>query len=249
MLWEDEKRMSFTGHLAELRDRLIHSGIFFLVTVVSCYCVSDWLFEIIAKPVRQAGFDVQWVVLSPLEGVITKVKLAAIGGLTLSFPYIIWNICGFIFPGLHDKERKAAQVAIVGCGILSMVGVGVAYFLILPYVMPYISQWVPENVEIQFQLGQTVILIVKALLVFAIVFQFPMVVLVLVYLGILSPNTLREQRRFAIVGLAVAAAMFTPPDPMTMLIMMGPLVLLYEGSIWVSYLITWKKEKQVSNQD
>lgn len=185
-----------------------------------------------------------WTVLNPLEPVFVKLKIAGYGGLLFAIPVILFQLCAFVFPGLHDRERRAAQFMLVGCSLLAFAGVAVAYFGVLPFVLPYLANFVPEGVEVQLRMNETVSMIFKALLAFGIAFQFPMVVLILVYLGILTPDTLKQYRKITIVGLAVCSAMLTPPDPITMTFMLVPLYGLYEGSIWLSYLVIRRRRAE-----
>ncbi len=196
----------------------------------------------------QEGLDASWTVLNPLEPLIVTFKIAGYGGLFLAMPYVLYQLCAFIFPGLHPKERKAAQYLIAGCTVLAFTGVCVAYFGVFPFVLPYLAQFVPEDVNVQLRMNETISMIVMGLLGFGIAFQFPMVVLILVYMGVLTPDTLRQYRKIVIVGLAVVSAMLTPPDPVSMTLMLVPLYLLYEGSIWVSYLVI-RSQKKASVQD
>jgi sec-independent protein translocase protein TatC len=195
----------------------------------------------------QEGKDASWTVLNPMEPLIVKFKIAGYGGLFLAMPFVLYQLCAFIFPGLHPKERKAAQYLIAGCTVLAFAGVCVAYFGVFPFVLPYLAQFVPEDVNVQLRMNETISMIVLGLLGFGIAFQFPMVVLILVYMGVLTPDTLRQYRKLVIVGLAVVSAMLTPPDPVSMTLMLVPLYLLYEGSIWVSYLVI-RSQKKASAQ-
>jgi sec-independent protein translocase protein TatC len=198
--------------------------------------------EVRARP-AQEGLDASWTVLNPMEPIIVKFKIAGYGGLFLAMPFVLYQLCAFIFPGLHPKERKAAQYLISGCTVLAFAGVCVAYFGVFPFVLPYLAQFVPEDVNVQLRMNETISMIVFGLLGFGIAFQFPMVVLTLVYLGVLTPDTLRQYRKIVIVGLAIVSAMLTPPDPVSMTLMLVPLYLLYEGSIWVSYLVIRSQKK------
>ena len=198
--------------------------------------------EVRAKPVQE-GLDASWTVLNPMEPLIVTFKIAGYGGLFLAMPFVLYQLCAFIFPGLHPKERKAAQYLIAGCTVLAFTGVCVAYFGVFPFVLPYLAQFVPEDVNVQLRMNETISMIVFGLLGFGIAFQFPMVVLILVYMGVLTPETLRQYRKIVIVGLAIVSAMLTPPDPISMTLMLVPLYLLYEGSIWVSYLVIRSQKK------
>lgn len=247
---DDDKRMSFTEHLAELRTRLIRSGMALGVCFILCYIISEQIFQILAWPLGTLGALTQgtdgaagetgkavWTVLNPMEPLMVKIKLAGYGGLLLAMPLLIWELCGFIFPGLMPNERRAAKIMLFGSSILALAGVALAYFGVLPFLLQFLIQYVPEGVTIQLRMNETISIILKGLIAFAIAFQFPMVVLVLVYVGILTPTALREYRKPAIVGLAFMAAVFTPPDPISMIIMLVPLWALYELSVIVSVVV------------
>lgn len=199
--------------------------------------------QVLPRAPASGGLDASWTVLNPLEPLIVTFKIAGYGGLFLAFPYVLYQLCAFIFPGLNPTERKAAQYLIAGCTVLAFAGVCVAYFGVLPFVLPYLAQFVPEDVNVQLRMNETISMIVFGLLGFGLAFQFPMVVLILVYLGILTPETLRQYRKIVIVGLAVVSAMLTPPDPVSMTLMLVPLYLLYEISIWVSYLVIRRRDR------
>jgi len=190
-----------------------------------------------------------WQILNPFEGIKVKLKIATYGGLVLAFPFILWQLCAFIFPGLKPKERKLVKVLLWGCGSLGLLGVAVAYFGVFPLILPYLLEYTPDWVSVQLRLDETLVLIVKGLAGFALAFQFPMVVLTLVYVDLLEPATLRKHRRVVIVGLSVAAAFLTPPDPLSMMIMLIPLLLLYEASIWAAVILVRRKNRPSSSTE
>lgn len=269
---DNEKRMTFTEHLGELRTRIIRSGICVVVMVVLCYAFSNGILKMIARPLT--AIEVQqvqpadpnapepapapvpapqtnvamWTLLSPFEIVIVKFKIAGYGGLVLSSPFLIWQLLAFIFPGLKPGEKRVVQILVFGCGTLALIGVLVAYFGVLPMLMPWIMGWIPEGWTQQFRASETLTFLFKFMAGFAIAFQFPMVVLILVYLGLLTPQTLKQYRKVAIVGLTIGAAVLTPPDPVSMIIMLLPLVIMYEGSILLSYLVI-RRKKQTAAAD
>jgi len=271
VITHDEARMTFTEHLGELRLRIIRSGIAVLIGFVICYVLSDSVFKVVSRPLtplKTAGLitdtqappetppgDVantpenakrsppQWTVLNPLEPFLVKLKLAGYAGILLAFPFILYQLCAFIFPGLMPQERKLARYLIFGCGGFAMFGVVVAYFAVFPLVLPYLMTWVPENVTFQLRMNETVSMIILGLVGFALAFQFPMVTLVLVYLGLLTPETLKHYRRLAIIGMAAGSALLTPPDPISMTVMLIPLAAMYEMSIWMSYLVIRRKKE------
>ncbi|HOK09213.1 MAG TPA: twin-arginine translocase subunit TatC [Candidatus Hydrogenedens sp.] len=269
-MWDDDKRMTFTEHLAELRMRIIHSGIAVIIAMIVCYIFSNQILLGLQKPLtllqdlgivvfsndKDSAHDptdtnekneatekksesnkIPWVVLNPFEIVILKFKVAGYGGLILALPYVLWQACAFIFPGLKPNERHLVKIILFGCSSLGIIGVIVAYFGVIPLVIPYLLQWIPTGWEIQLRANETISIIVLLLFGFALAFQFPMVILALVYLDLLNPDTLRKLRKYVIVGLSVISAILTPPDPISMIIMLVPLTVLYEISIWASYLV------------
>jgi sec-independent protein translocase protein TatC len=281
LLSEDEKRMTFTEHLSELRKRIIHASIALIVAMLFCYAISNPILVALGRPLTylmnqepaeantppatapEAGTPAEtpappeaehprrqktanFTVLNPLEFVILKFKVAGYGGLVLAFPYLLWQLCAFIFPGLKPTERRLVKILIYGCSALATLGVAVAYFGVLPLVIPYLLQWVPEGWETQLRANETIGIIVFLLVGFALAFQFPMVVMSLVYLDLLSPETLRSHRRVAVIGMAVIAAILTPPDVISMMIMLMPLALLYEISIWASYGVRRRKRARAT---
>jgi len=246
--------MTFTEHLRELRSRIIRSLLAVAVGFFICYGFSNTVFYIVARPLHpfsEAGVlsDATWTTLNPLEGFLVKLKLAAYAGLILALPYVFYQLCAFVFPGLTSREKRMAWVLIGGCSILALGGAAVAYFGVFPLVLPYLLQWTPKGVQVQLRMSETVSLLLKGFLGFAVAFQFPMVVLTLVSLGVLNPSTLRRYRRFAIVAIAIISALFTPPDVLSMVIMMAPLILLFEISVWLSYVVARKRKASAETEE
>lgn len=297
---DDEARMTFTEHLAELRTRLIRSAIAIVVCIIVSYLFSEWILVQITRPLvplHKAGiftpapedvetppegegppapvegegptaqsegeapaapeevaqvkpqdeFSLQ--ILNPLELILVELKLAAFAGIVLAFPYVLYQAAAFIFPGLKPGERRLVRILFIGCSVFAILGVSVAYFAVFPLVLPYLAGMVPPGVEINFRLSETVSIILKGLAAFAIAFQFPMVVMILTWLDLVTPAVLRKYRRLSYVGIAIASAVLTPPDPGSMILMMVPLVVLYEMSIWLSYLVIRRKKKAAAQEE
>ena len=258
---EGEGRMTFTAHLGELRGRMIRSMVAVLVGFLACYVFANDLIVAISHPLRLLQVeeeiqeledgtilieygDVKWITLNPLEPILVRLKIAAFGGLFFAFPYVLYQGCSFIFPGLTARERGAVKMLLFGCTFLALGGSAVAYWGVFPLILPYLVQFAPDFVEVQLRLNETISLILKGIMGFAIAFQFPVVVVVLVYMGVLTPETLKAYRKHAIIGLFCAGALLTPPDPISLVLMAMPLVLLYEVSIWLSYIVVRRKKKR-----
>lgn len=266
---DDEARMTFIEHLAELRTRIIRSATAVFVAFVISYAFSNQIFEVLKRPLtpltsagiikEQSGTDKakeeappaasgapaqngpRWTVLNPLEPFLVKLKLSGYAAFLFALPVVLYQLCAFIFPGLKPNERKLVRILIFGCAGFAVFGVLVGYFAVFPFVLNYLMTWVPPDVEFQLRMNETIGQIILGLTGFALAFQFPMVVLSLVYLGVLHPSTLKKYRRLNIVVMAIAAAILTPPDPISMLMMLTPMVILYEISIWLSYIVLRRK--------
>ena len=263
---DERSRMTFTAHLGELRKRMIWSFGVLAITGVLCYAVfSDLIIEIISYPLNnlqqtdppgpdteaegvaaedntvQYG-EVTWTTLNPLEPILVKLKISGLAALFFTSPFLLYQIRAFIFPGLTARERRGATIMLSGCIGLGFAGAAIAYWGVFPQVLPYLVKFAPDFVEVQLRLNETLSLILKGILGFAIAFQFPMIVLVLVYLGIMTPASLKSYRKIVIVGIFVAGALLTPPDPVSLIMISIPLVLLYEMSIWLSYIVIRRKK-------
>ncbi len=239
----DEKRMSFTEHLAELRIRLIRICVAGMGAFVFCLVLSPYLFKIIKHPLDAGGLH--WLTLRPMESMSVYFKLAGWGALVICLPYILYELCAFVFPGLKRTERRVVITVLTGSSTLAVGGVAAAYFLVAPRLIQVMLQWTPEEVEPALQMSETVWFVVVLLVAFAVAFQFPMLVLGLVFLGLVTPATLRRHRRIMIIMLAIVAAMLTPTtDPLNMMVMLVPMYLMYEACILIASLVMRQKSAQ-----
>lgn len=234
---EDEAaRMTFTGHLGELRIRMIRCTVVFLSIATVGYIASDLIYEAVKRPLENAD-GLNWVSMTFIEPILVRFKIAFYTALIVGLPYIVYEICAFVFPGLKAKERRVVKVALICSAALGLFGMLTAFFVVFPFVVPYLVDMAPEGLLLQLRYTDTITHLFKGIMGFAIAFQFPIVVLLLVYLGVVSPRVLREQRKPVILGIFVSCAILTPPDPITLLLMAFPLLILFEISIWTSHLV------------
>jgi sec-independent protein translocase protein TatC len=265
-------RMTFTSHLGDLRSRMIKAAVAIVVCFFICYYFSEAIIGVMKKPLitdehvtitdrsnptgtpaeapattgtetDAAPRKIRWMNTTPLEHILVKLKFSAYGAVLLGFPFIVYQIFSFIFPGLKPSERRLVNIMLMGCTSLAVLGALTAFLGVLPLLIPYLLSFTPPENEIIFKESETLSMVFKGILGFAIAFQFPVIVLALVHIGLLEPQTLKEHRRLAVVILFVMAAFLTPPDPISLMIMAMPLVLLYEFSIWASILIVRKKSR------
>jgi sec-independent protein translocase protein TatC len=264
--------MSFTEHLGELRTRLIRVAVTLVVTFMAGWFMSNGIVNALRWPIDSGMEDhnaritaswpigpegnpippeegglrtYQWVTQSPQEGFVVQLRLAMYFALLISVPVILFQICAFVFPGLKPNERGFIMSLLGGSAVLAFFGTMTAYFGVLPLLMPYLLEYNPVGIAQNLQLGPTMSFILVLIAGFAIAFQFPMLVVAGVFLDLVKVSALTQYRRYAIVAIAIVAAVLTPPDPVSMTIMMIPLLVLYEVSIFFARIITWRRGRKV----
>lgn len=200
------------------------------------------------KPLPHIDGDaVKLIYTAPLEILFTKMKLAALGGLFLAFPIIAYQLYRFIAPGLYRNERGAFLPFLVAAPLLFLLGAALVYFVMLPFVMWFsLSQGISGEgitAELLPKVSEYLSLVTALILAFGFCFQLPVVMTLLGIAGIISSEVMAKGRRYAIVAVVVIAAVVTPPDPISQLMLAIPMVLLYEISIWCVKLIEKGRRK------
>lgn len=187
---------------------------------------------------------------APLEFFFTKMKLAAFGAIVITFPILAWQLYRFVAPGLYRRERKAFLPFLMASPVLFLLGAALVYYIMLPFVMWFsLSQQVTTatvNVALVPKVSDYLTLVTTLLLAFGLCFQLPVVLSLAGLAGLVSSRLLREGRRYAIVAVFVVAAIFTPPDPISQLMLAIPITLLYEASIWCVWLIERRRQREES---
>ncbi len=225
--------MPFLDHLDELRWRLIWGGTAVLAfSVAGFFLVTQFnIIGLLKVPIEPLVPDGQLLFTSPTEPMTVTLKLSFVVGIILSVPIIVHHVWAFLSPALMEKERKVAVPAVIGGFALFLIGVAMAYFLVLPLGLRFLLGFQTQALNPIITIGEYLKFATRLILAFGIIFELPLVSLLLALLGLITASTLRHFRRHAIVGVAVLSAILTPADVGTMLMMMGPLVLLYEVSI------------------
>lgn len=223
-------------HLIELRQRLIFAllaiGGFFIV----CFIFAQQIYNILLWPYQWArGGDIRMIYTAPQEAFFTNVKLALFGAVFLAFPVIAIQIYKFVAPGLYRNEREAFRPYLIATPLLFLLGAMLVYFVVMPLAMTFFlsfEQHGAVTMTLEAKVSEYLSFIMALILGFGICFQLPVIVTLLARAGMLSSDTLRDKRRWAIVGIFAVAAVLTPPDPISQIAMALPTVLLYEVSIW-----------------
>jgi sec-independent protein translocase protein TatC len=190
----------------------------------------------------------QLIYTAPLEILFTKMKLAGFGAVFLSFPVLAFQLWRFVAPGLYRNEKGAFLPFLIASPLLFMLGAALVYFIMLPFVMWFsLSQQISsETVAVALlpKVSEYLNLVTALILAFGLCFQLPVVMTLLGLAGLISSKLMSEGRRYAIVAVVVLAAIVTPPDPISQLMLAIPLVILYEISIWCVRLIELRRKRE-----
>jgi sec-independent protein translocase protein TatC len=225
--------MPLTAHLAELRSRLIWCMGALAVGFVVCYGLSDKIVAALQSPLTLAGQPVKvpLQIIAPAEAFVTYIKVGLIAGLFLVLPFILYQLWKFVAPGLLEHEKKYTVPFLVGSALLFYSG-GVIFYLVLPFIINFLLSFAKGDIKAQLSVGYYVTFCVRLMIAFGLVFQLPMVVVFLTQLRLLSSRLLVRYFRHAVVVIFALAAMLTPTtDPLTLVFMVLPMLLLYGLSI------------------
>ena len=241
---------TLVGHLTELRKRLIYclSGIF--IGCLICWGYSDLLFEFIRKPIEPfLTTDSQGLVYT---GIMDKfsayIKISFLGGIIFTCPYWLYHIWKFIAPGLYAKEKKYTLAFVVMGSLFFIIGVVFVYFIVYPLAFQFLMNFGDPKDPPLIAIDKYISFFITTTTVFGLAFELPLIFTFLALIGILQKKTLVDNRRYAIILLAILSALITPPDVISMCLMMLPLILLYEVSILFVGITTNKQNMPNSKE-
>lgn len=270
MKQEQPKEMSFLNHLEELRWLLVRSTIAIIIMACCTYFFSEILFDtIIFGPTRPSFYtyrlfcdlshelkfgdsicieELPFIIQNTLmEGQVNMfVWMCLLAGFILAFPYILFQIWNFISPALYSNEKKNAKFFIFISSILFFLGVLFGYFIIIPMSVNFVATFtVSEMVKNQFTLESYIGLFKTSVLAGGLFFELPIVVFFLTKLGLVTPEYLRKYRKYAIVIVLIVAAIVTPPDVVSQIIVAIPMMLIFELSVIISSLVYRKMQRKL----
>jgi sec-independent protein translocase protein TatC len=229
----DEKEMTLFEHLEELRERLIKSAIALLITTVFSLLFSTQLIKIILAP---AG-NVRPVFLRPTEGVLTYFRVALLAGVALALPAITYQMARFVLPGLRPNEKRFLMLLLPGAAMSFVAGAAFAYFVMLPPSLRFLLSFGSEIAEATWAIGEYITFVTNLMFWTGVIFEAPLLAFFLAKLGIVTSEMLSSNRKYALLVNAIVAAVITPtPDPFNMMLVMAPLIVLFEVSVWVTRL-------------
>ncbi|QTA80721.1 Sec-independent protein translocase protein [Desulfonema limicola] len=228
----EEDKIPFTSHLEELRDRLIKSFIAVGIGFCAAYGFKEKLFEILISPlVSVMGKDDTLIFTGLPEAFFTYLKVALLAGIMLASPVLLYHFWMFVAPGLYQKEKKVFVPIIFLSALFFIGGSLFGYFIVFPYGFAFFLGFASDNLQAMPSMKEYLSFSSKLLLAFGLVFELPLVLTAMARIGIVTPEFLKKNRKYALLLFFIGAAILTPPDVVTQIMMAVPLMVLYEISI------------------
>jgi sec-independent protein translocase protein TatC len=224
-----EDRLTLVEHLDELRTRLLISALVFVVAWGLCFWQSDLVLDLLNRPLPDGTHP---LTLSPTEPFFTTVTTSAYAALLLALPLVLYQLYAFVLPAFSPRERRAVFPLLMLVPLLFIGGVAFGYFVLLDRAVDFLLNFNQDQFNIQIRAREYYSFVALALVALGFLFQMPVVILGLTRLGVTTPKMLRRSRRYAILAISIVAMVASPGgDPMTMMVLMIPLLVLYELSI------------------
>ena len=247
--------MPLLDHLIELRRRLFYSLIAFIVACIICFYFAGDVFDFLVRPLADVWDDSQdrrLIYTAMHEKFFTDVKIGLFAGAFVAFPMVAAQIWMFMAPGLYRNEKRAFIPFLVVTPILFLIGASFVYYVVLPVAWSFFAGFEqvgsPDNLAIQLEpkVNEYLSLVMQLIFAFGISFELPVVISLLARAGLVTPDGLAAKRRYSVVLAFVAAAVLTPPDPVSQLALAVPIILLYEISIVCAKIIVRRQDARAA---
>lgn len=235
--------MPFLEHLEELRGVLIQSAVAVVLLAVGGWFVSAPVLKFITAPAGKLVF------LGPTEAFTLRIKVALFCGLFAGLPFVLYKLWGFAAPGLVQNEKKVLSIVVVGSTGLFLAGSAFSFFIIMPIAFTFLLGFGTEFLSPMISASNYFGFVTKLCLALGVLFQLPLVVSILTWIGVLDPRWLLKNWRYAIISIALVSALFTPPDIASQFLMGLPVIGLYFFSAFLSILIDRRKKRDAADED
>jgi sec-independent protein translocase protein TatC len=233
-----DQEQTFVSHLVELRDRLLRVILAILAVFL---CLMPWaadIYDILALPMMTALPEgTKMIATGVVTPFLVPVKVTMLVAFVIALPFVLFQLWAFVAPGLYKHEKRLALPLVVASSLLFIVGMAFCYFFVFGVVFKFINQFAPKSITPAPDIEQYLSFVMTMFIAFGVTFEVPVAVIVLVRMGVVSLEKLKEIRPYAIVGAFVAAAVVTPPDVVSQLMLAVPLVLLFEVGLLLARLV------------
>jgi sec-independent protein translocase protein TatC len=238
---------SFISHLVELRSRLVRAvgAVLAIFVVLFLYPGSGYIYDLLALPLMNALPEgAKMIATGVITPFMVPVKVTALVGFMVALPYVLYQAWAFVAPGLYEHEKKLALPLIVASSVLFFLGVAFCYFFVFGKVFAFIHDFAPKSITPAPDIEAYFSFVITMFLAFGITFEIPIVVIVLVRMGLVTVEKLREARPYVVVGAFVVAAVVTPPDVLSQFMLAVPMCLLYEAGLFLSRFVTARPKQE-----
>jgi sec-independent protein translocase protein TatC len=242
----DDVAMPFTSHLAELRSRLIKSSLAVAVAFFACYTAVDDIFAILAAPLRR--LDIRGLTLigtAVTEAFFTRMKIAFFAAVIVASPVLLWQAWQFIAPGLYEHEKRYSRSFVLIGSVFFIGGAAFCYGVVIQQGLGFLlHRYEAIDIQPMLQVGDYLALVSRMVLAFGVMFELPVLTFFLARVGLIDHRFLSRHSRYALIAIALLAAILTPPDLISQVLLMVPLSLLYLVSIAVAYAARFKMNRR-----
>lgn len=240
----DSRAQSLYEHLAELRKRLVNCAFIMIIATGVCYGFSEKIFNFVRAPITPYLPGGGLIYTGPMDKFIAHLKLSLMCGVLLSCPFLLYQVWKFIAPGLYSKERKYTLGFILSGTILFLLGAVFSYYIALPMAFQFLMTFGGDIDKPMISIDQYMGFFTQMCLMFGVAFELPLVIVVLGMLGIVSQSFLKKNRRYAVMTISVIAAVITPPDLLSMIMMLIPMLLLFEAGVFIVGIFEKKRNEE-----
>ncbi len=244
---EEEKPMSLMEHLGELRTRLVRSFIAVGLAFVVCYSFAEQLFAELCKPLINALPEGSKLIFTALpEAFFVYLQVGLVAAVFVASPFLFYQIWAFVAPGLYDEEKKYMIPMAVISAVFFIGGASFCFLVVFPYAFSFFVGFASEDIAAMPSLKEYLGFALKLLIAFGLIFEMPLFTFFLARIGLVTAKKMRSIRRYAVLCIFIVAAILTPPDVISQLLMAMPMMLLYELSIFVA--VMFGKKKNITNE-
>ncbi len=242
-----DKKLPLSAHLEELRKRLIYSFLAIGIAFVIAYAFIKEITEFLMRPlIRTLPPGTSLVFTAVPEAFFTYLKAAFLSAIFFAAPFVLYQVWAFISPGLYEREKKYVLPYFFVSSAFFLAGAFFCYYIFFPVIFRFFLSFATEEIRPLPAIREYLTFTIKLLLACGLLFQWPALVFFLARMGVVSGKTLAQNRKYAILAIFVAAALLTPPDIISQILLAGPLLAMYEGSIWMARLLGRKEKPEPS---
>ena len=229
---------TFISHLVELRQRLIRA---FGVVIVLFFALFFWasdIYDLLAYPmIKVLPEGTKMIATGVITPFLVPVTVTMLRAFVIALPYVLYQVWAFVAPGLYQHEKRLVFPLVIGSTALFLIGMSFCYFVVFGAVFNFVYSWAPKSITVAPDIEQYLSFAITMFVVFGVTFEVPMVVIILVHMGIFTIAQLRAARPYFIVGAFIVAAIVTPPDVLSQILLAVPLCILYELGIIVANIM------------